>query len=44
MEQISKLVWNKDLPEELIYQLTTLEDEYPVSDSGRGLKLAFKRI
>ena len=44
MEQISKLVWNRDLPEELLDLVTTLGEEYPVSDSGRGLKVAFKRV
>ncbi len=44
MEQISKLVWNQSLPEELLDLVRALEDEYPISDSGRGLKLSFKRV
>ena len=44
MEQISKLVWNQDLPEELLDLVTVLGEEYPVSDSGRGLKVSFKRV
>jgi cysteine desulfurase len=44
MEQISKLVWNQSLPEELLDLVRTLEEEYPISDSGRGLKLSFKKI
>ena len=45
MEVMSKLVWAQtDTPTELIPMLNTLADEYPVSDSGRGLKLKFKRI
>ena len=44
MEQITKLVWNKDLPEELLELVETIGEEYPVSDSGRGLKVSFKRI
>ena len=42
---MSKLVWSSsDTPEELAPLLTTLAEEYPVSDGGRGLKLKFKRI
>ena len=45
METMSKLVWSSsDTPEELAPLLTTLAEEYPVSDGGRGLKLKFKRI
>ena len=45
MDVMSKLVWSAaDTPEELAPLLTTLAEEYPVSDSGRGLKLHFKRI
>ena len=44
MEQISKLVWNQSIPEELLDLVRTLEEEYPISDSGRGLKLSFKRV
>lgn len=44
MEQITKLVWNQELPEELLELVGTLGEEYPISDSGRGLKLSFKRI
>lgn len=45
MGQISKLVWREsDVPEELLDLLRTLEEEYSVSDFGRGLKLKFKRI
>ena len=45
MEVMSKLVWSAaDTPEELAPLLLTLGEEYPVSDSGRGLKLKFKRV
>ena len=44
MEQISKLIWNEELPEELLDLVRTLEEEYPISDSGRGLKVSFKRV
>ena len=43
MAQISKLVWRTaDVPEELHELLATLEEEYPVSGYGRGLKLKAK--
>ena len=45
MSQISKLVWRTaDVPEELHELLETLEEEYPVSSYGRGLKLKAKRV
>ena len=44
MEQISKLIWNQDLPEELLDLVTVLGEEYPISDSGRGLKATFRRV
>ena len=45
MAQISKLVWRTaDVPEELHELLATLEEEYPVSGYGRGLKLKAKRV
>ena len=45
MSQVSKLVWRRDeTPEELFDLLDTLGEEYPVVDSGRGLKLKFRRI
>jgi len=45
MAQVSKLVWrSNDVPEELHTLLETLEEEYPVSPLGRGLKLKAKRI
>lgn len=45
MAQISRLVWRSaDVPEELHELLATLEEEYPVSSYGRGLKLKAKRV
>ena len=45
MAQISRLVWRSaDVPEELHELLETLEEEYPVSSYGRGLKLKAKRV
>ena len=45
MENIVKLVWNKaGTPQELFPLLETLGEEFPVSDSGKGLKVEFKRI
>jgi len=45
MAQVSKLVWrSNDVPEELHTLLETLEEEYPVSPLGRGLKLKAKRV
>ncbi len=45
MAQVSKLVWRPaDVPEELHVLLETLEEEYPVSALGRGLKLKAKRV
>ena len=45
MAQVSKLVWRStDVPEELHTLLETLEEEYPVSPLGRGLKLKAKRV
>lgn len=45
MVQVSRLVWRStDVPEELHALLATLEEEYPVSSSGRGLKLKAKRV
>ena len=45
MTQVSKLVWrSNDVPEELHTLLETLEEEYPVSPSGRGLKLKAERV
>ena len=39
MAQVSRLVWRStDVPEELHTLLATLEEEYPVSGFGRGLK------
>ena len=45
MAQVSRLVWRStDVPEELHTLLATLEEEYPVSGFGRGLKLKAKRV
>ena len=45
MAQVSRLVWRStDVPEELHTLLATLEEEYPVSVFGRGLKLKAKRV
>ena len=45
MAQVSRLVWRStDVPEELPTLLATLEEEYPVSGFGRGLKLKAKRV
>ena len=45
MSQNTKFIWrDNDVPEELQELLHTLGEEYPVSDSGRGLKLKFRRI
>ncbi len=45
MSQISKLVWREnETPEELLGLLRTIEEEYPVSDFGRGLRLKFERV
>ncbi len=45
MSQNTKFVWrDNEVPEELLELLRTIEEEYPVSDTGRGLKLKFSRI
>jgi hypothetical protein len=45
MSQNTKFVWRaNEVPEELLELLRTIEEEYPVSDFGRGLKLKFRRI
>ena len=45
MENIVKLVWSKaGTPPELFPLLETLGEEFPVSGSGKGLKVEFKRI
>ncbi len=45
MTQISRLIWNPaETPDELKAMLTTLSEEYPVFDSGRGLKIKFSRV
>lgn len=45
MENIVKLVWSKaETPQELFPLLETLGEEFPVSGSGKGLKVEFKRI
>ncbi|MDR0933437.1 MAG: beta-N-acetylhexosaminidase [Victivallales bacterium] len=45
MNQVSRLVWRPtDVPEELHALLSTLEEEFPVYSSGRGLKLKAKRV
>ena len=45
MENIVKLVWNRsDTPQELYPMLETIGEEFPVSCTGKGLKVEFKRI
>ncbi len=45
MAQTTRLVWRStEAPEELRELLMTLEEEYPVSDYGRGLRLKFRRV
>ncbi len=45
MSQITKLAWRKaDTPENIAAALEVLETEYPISEGGRGLKLAFRQI
>jgi len=45
MSQINKLVWSpSSTPEELHPMLDILGGEYPIFDSGRGLKLEFKKV
>ena len=45
MIQTAKLAWRKsETPAEIAAALEILEQEYPVSEGGRGLKLKFRKI
>ncbi len=45
MKRIPNLVWHRnEVPEELHGLLDTLGAEYPITNSGRGIKLEFQRI
>lgn len=45
MSQSAKLAWRKaETPDDIASALYTLEEEYPMSEGGRGLKLNFRKI
>lgn len=45
MNQTAKLAWREsDTPEEIAAALRLLEEEYPISEGGRGLKLKFRKL
>lgn len=45
MNQAAKLAWREsETPAEIVSALNLLEEEYPISEGGRGLKLKFRKV